>query len=295
MSYKAFNSFKRLFIALYNIDPDSKHIFGLKAELFVKDTLGRLNLPLFMNKILPQPGAKSRFIESDIILSSGKNIFCIEIKRLKGKVFFTKDGIIQENYKSFVRRYQGYRAKKIKNPIEQSRRFCSTLKRHLINKNTLFRNINFISIAAFSQEADISEIYSFENGILYIDDLIDFIEEKTRKDKEPYPWIIKELDSLKGFDVIVNRKRLPLSGFLKNDDFKCLTPKGIYSIPYSSVKNITIKRKPLLSSHDELEILFKDGSKKLITSIEGYVILDNFGKIQKHYLRNISEIFINSR
>jgi len=284
-----------VFISLKNINPDTKHIFGQKAELYVKNMLLQLNKPIFTNKILEHPKLKSRYIESDIILIWGNFVFCIEVKRLKGKIFASRNGIIQENYRPFTRRYQGYRAKTIKNPQKQSELFAKTLKRHLVNKDKRFLGVKFIPVAVFSHEADISEIHSLDDGILYIDELIEFIKTKAKNSYKEYEWIEKAIESLKGFDILINKNNLSIVGLVENEKFECTSKQGIFKIEISKIKQITVKRSSVFSVSDKIEINFKDGNKMSVLCYEGCIVLNAFSSIQKHFLRNIKKIYINSK
>ncbi len=289
------NRIKRVFLSLKNTDPDNRHIFGYKAEKYVEDMLLKAGMPVFSNKILKHPKLKSRYIESDIILYSGSSVFCIEIKRLKGKIFHSKDGIVQENYKPFARRYQGYRAKRIKDPKKQSGLFCNQLKKYLTNKSERFGHIRFIPVAVFSQEADISQIHSKQEGILYIDELIGFIKSHTKQNETEQERVVKELEKLKGFDIVINRKGLPVMGFIQNEIFECLCKNGVFSINFSSIKSIDIKRSSFLSAYDDITINLKNGQTEHKKCLEGHISFDSFGNKQKHFLRNINSIHINSR
>ncbi len=295
MNYGFLHRVKRVFLALKNINPDTKHIFGQKAELYVKNMLLQLNKPMFTNKILRHPKLKSRYIESDIILICGNFVFCIEIKRLKGKIFASKNGIIQENYKQFTRRYQGYRAKTIKNPQKQSQLFVKTLKRYLINKDKRFLSVKFIPVAVFSYEADISEIHSFDDGIIYINELKEFIKAKSQESHQEYEWIVKAIESLKGFDILINKNNLPLMGLIENDMLECTSKQGAFKADFSEIKQIIVKRNSVFSIGDELEIHFKNGNKAPVLCYEGCIVLNAFNGIQKHFLRNLNKIYINSR
>ncbi len=295
MGYGFSHRIKRVFLSFKNINPDTKHIFGQKAELYVKNMLLQLNKPLFTNKILKHPKLKSRYIESDIILIWSNFVFCIEIKRVKGKIFASKNGIIQENYKPFTRRYQGYRAKTIKNPQKQSQLFAKTLKSHLVNKDKRFLSVKFVSVSVFSYEADISEIHSFEEGILYFDELIEFIKAKTKDSHQEYEWIVKAVESLKGFDVLINKNNLPIMGLIENNTFECTGKQGFFKADFSEIKQIIIKRNSVFSIGDELEIHFKNGKKVSVLCYEGCIKFNAFNGIRKHFLRNLNKICINSR
>ncbi len=286
---------KRILLAFRNIDPDSKHNFGHMAEKYVRNMLLTTDMHIFTNKIIKYQKSKSRYIESDIILYSGNTVFCIEVKRLKGKIFSVGGSIVQEKHKSFEKRFHNYQAKKIKNPVTQSAFFTKTLKRHLMERDRRFKDITFLSVVVFSKEVDMSSVHDFDGGVLYIDELLEFIYKHTDKNVTNQDWVIRALDNLKGFDILINRNNLDILGLIVGDRFQCLGKNGAVSIPYSNIKSISITRKTFFSSFDSIEIIKKDGKTLSIPCYEGSVSINTFDEIQSHFLRNINRIYINSK
>lgn len=284
---------ERFFRLFYNIDPDGRHIFGQAGEEYAKNKLSHFGYHLFFNRILPHPKNPSRYIESDIIVYSDDYIFCIEVKRFRGKVFFTDGGIIQETHRAFERRYRGYRAKKIKDPMVQSTLFTKTLKYSLIGKDSRFKKIHFVPVVAFSEEADISSIHSFGDGILYVSELPDFIQSCLKKN-DKYEWVVKAFESLKGFDYIINRNGFTTMGIILNKNFECRSVDKVFSLPYAQIKKINVKRGGLFSKCDKITILKKNSEVENLCCMDGYILINIFGNKQKHFLKNILKAKIES-
>ena len=287
------NRIKRFLRLFHNLNPDGKHIFGQTGEEYIRMNLIRSGYNVFSNRILKHPKNNSVYIESDVIVYAGDCIFCIEIKRLKGKIFLSENGIIQERNERFERRYRGYRAKRIKSPMAQSELFTRTLKRRLIKKDSRFRGIRFVPVAAFSEEADISSIHSIEKGIVYFSELSDFIKNRAGI-KGNFKWVLEALSSLKGFDKIINKNKFIILGFIENENFKCQDAGGTISIPYAAIERIEIKRGGLFSEYDEVKIIKKNGEIENLCCVDGYILINVFKSKQKHFIRNLEEIIVQS-
>ncbi len=290
---KLFRRFLRLFST---VGSDPKRVFGTAGEEYVVGVLSSLGYCLFVNRIIPHPYKPHRYIESDVVVYSDSCVFCVEVKRYRGRVFKVEDGIVQETECKAYERGRGkvYRAKRLKDPMVQSRFFTRTLREMLVSQDDRFRRINFIPVVVFLEEADVSSIHSFERGVIYAYELPDFIRSHLRSGGS-YDWVVKALEGLKGFDVVVDRSGFGIKGLIVGDVFKCESRSGRVEENLSLVKLIEIMPGGLFSSCDKVRLTRKDGFKEEFCCVDGYVDIDVFGERRRYFLRNILSVVVNSR
>ncbi len=289
--------FKGLLAYLHNIDPDEKHIFGRGGEAYIKELLIKNKYKIYCNRIIENHRKKSHFLESDIILNKGNSIFVIEIKRMKGRIFRTDRGLIQEKIPAlnpFLKKLNPYEARTIKNPKDQAKHFTTALKKNLVQRDRRFLAVRFIPVAVFSNEADISDIYSFEDGIIYFSDLINFIEKNSSDNTSP-DWIDGDLKSLKGFDILINRNEREIMGIIVDSDFICTTKEEERKVSFRDIKNIKVKRGNIFSTYDNIIILLKSGEVLDLNCRSSTIRLNTFSSVQTHFLRNLIEVKVESK
>ena len=273
---------------------DEKHVFGRRGELFVKDMLIKNNYRVYCNRILKDEKAPN-FLEADIILCRDKTIFVIEIKRMKGKIFRTDEGLIQEKipyFNPFLKGFKPYEARKIK---DQAKRFTRALKKNLIQKDSRFLKIKFIPVVAFSNEADISDIYSFKEGIIYFSDLLNFIEKNSTSKICPN-WIENGLKTLKGYDIIINRANNEIIGIIMDSDFVCVTKENNKkTISFKHIKSIKTQKRSIFSSYVNLNIYKKNGEIVNLDCYKPTIRLNTFSSIQTYHIKNLIEVKIERK
>ncbi len=286
---------KRFLTYFKNIDPDDKHIFGRKGENYIKELLTKNNYTIYCNRIIKNQKNRFSFTETDVILSKGDSIFVIEIKRMKGRIFKTDKGLIQEKIPvANPLKFNPYNVRTMKNPLNQVKYFTVSLRKELIKKDKRFYNIKFIPVVVFSREADITDIYSFENGIIYFNDLIPFIEKHSSNKATP-SWILNELNLLKGFDIIVNRNGYEITGFIMDTVFICITKQKKVEIDFADIENIKVKRGNFLSVYDNVSILLKNKKTVNLKCRNAEITINTLSTLQTYSLKNLMEIKVESR
>ncbi len=289
------NIIKNFLTRFKNITPDDKHIFGRKGENYVRGLLIKNNYHIYCNRILKNQKSRFGFLETDIILSKGTTIFVIEIKRMKGRIFRTDKGLIQEKMPAASPlKFNPYNARVVKNPLNQVKYFTIALRKELTKKDKRFYNIDFIPVVTFSREADITDIYSFEKGIIYFDNLIPFIE-KYSSNKTTPSWILNELNLLKGFDIIVNRDGYEITGFIMDTDFTCITKEKKIEIDFADIENIKVKRGIFLSLYDNVSILLKNKKTINLKCKNTKITVNTLSTLHTYFLKNLTEIKVESR
>ncbi len=315
---------KRVFDALSSVELDEVSKYGAIGEKYAQGILSEDRWYTFFNRIIPHPQKKNAFLEADAIIYAEGNIFCVEIKRYKGRIYFpekyktvkVKKKFLLWNYETEESVFNGYDDSKIvkakegnygegvfykefPNPLKKTKYFIYNLKQYLSRIDDRFSRIYIIPIVGFSDtESDISGIHSVKDGIVYISEIPEVIK-YHRNEKfanSPSKWIINSLKNIPTWDLILTKTDECINGIIVDDEFKSETIDGrIYSIPYRDIDSISVSRKGMLSSHDDIRVLKINGESDTLSCVGGQVNFNRFGEHQTHKLRNINEIRIGTR
>jgi|GEM_PF-1177252 len=313
----------RVLDALSNIKQDEVSVYGAEGEEQAREFLAEEGYYSFFNRIIPHPQKRGAFLETDAIIYGEGNVFCVEVKRLKGKIYFpTKSKVVKVNKRFLFWNYEteevvadGYDTSRIvkakvgnygegmfykefANPLGKTRYYIHHLKQFLSVIDQRFSHLFIIPVVGFSDtESDISAIHSMEEGLVYISEIPEFIRQhrNERFAKLPSQWIVDGLGWVPTWDRILTRKNEWIQGVILDDTFRCTLPDGgVYSIPYSEVECIYVTRQGSLSDHDGLRILRVSGQTEVLKSSKGQVNIDKAGEHQIHKLRNINQIRIGT-
>ncbi|VVB94316.1 Nuclease-related domain protein [uncultured archaeon] len=313
----------RVFDALSNIELDEVSRYGAIGEEYAQSILSEDNCYTFINRIIPHPQKKTVFLEIDTIIYAEGNVFCVEIKNYKGKIYFPERYKTIEVEKKFLfwkystveSVFDGYDDSKIvkekegnygegvfymefSNPLKKTKYFIYHLKQYLSKFDSRFSHLYIIPIVGFSDtESDISAIHSVKNGMVYVSEIQEVIK-YYRNEKfanSPSTWIVNGLKKIPSWDIILTRKNERLYGIIIDDEFKFKTIDGIqHGIPYNDIVSIFVDRTGLLSAYDEIKVLSADGKSNTFSCVDGQVNLDRFGEHQIHKLRNINQIRVGT-
>src|SRR5579883_2078107 len=78
----------RAFQTLSTIELDEQSRFGALGELYAERLLDDEQGICLTNPIIPHPSKPGRFLESDFLLFTQGNLFCIEIKTYRGRISY---------------------------------------------------------------------------------------------------------------------------------------------------------------------------------------------------------------
>lgn len=250
------------------------------------------------NPILPAAGSLSHPLESDFLVYTQGNLFCIEVKNYKGRLWYANDAVTGKrilmrekigNYGEFIP------PESQRDPMRQMRTFIHHLKTRLVNMDGRFRGLYIIPVVAFSSASDISAIHAFEEGILSIRDLPAFFQTHAHSQfasKPPSRWIIEALQRLPRADVIVTSQRERFKGFLLDRDLCVQETTGQrYALPYASLRSVALQRDGFFSAYDTLTVEYANGQVQSLHCVKGSVRFQTLeGEQQMHPLRNVSLI-----
>jgi hypothetical protein len=315
----------RMFDTFSNIQQDEVSAYGAQGEEQALQFLTEQKYPVFLpNRIIPHPQKHGAFLETDAIIYAEGNVFCIEIKRYKGRMSFPprtkvvkiKKRFLFWHYEKEQTVFDGYDKsriikakdgnygegtfyKELPNPLEKTRYYIRHLKQFLKPFDQRFSHLFIIPVAAFSNDvSDISEIHSFEEGLIYVSDIPDFIR-MNRNEKfaaSPSQWIINGLRHVPSWDRILTRENEWMWGVISDNAFVCTLVNGRqYSIPYKEVMSISISRQGFFSDRDQVQITLTNGTVDHIEASTAQVNIEVGGERQTHKLRNINQICIGTQ
>ncbi|MGB9591742.1 MAG: nuclease-related domain-containing protein [Candidatus Kryptoniota bacterium] len=309
--------------ALSNIEQDEVSTYGAEGEEQALGFLVEEGYYSFFNRIVPHPQKRGAFLETDAIIYGEGNVFCVEIKRLKGRIYFPPKSKVVRVKKRFLfwdyeteetvsdgydtsrivkakdgNYGEGVFYKEFANPLGKTRYYIHHLKQFLTRIDQRFSRLFIIPVVGFSDtESDISAIHSLEEGLVYISEIPEFIRRHRdeRFANSPSQWIVDGLRQVPTWDRILTRKNEWIQGIILDNAFSCISPDGrVYSIPYSEVECIYITRQDAFSDHDDVRILRVGGQTEVLMSSKGQVNMDKAGEHQIHKLRNINQIRIGT-
>jgi len=315
----------RMFDTFSNVQQDEVSAYGAQGEEQALQFLTEQKYPVFLpNRIIPHPQKKGAFLETDAIIYAEGNVFCIEVKRYKGKISFPsktkvvkiKKRFLFWHYETKQTVFDGYDKSRIvkakegnygegtfykefPNPLEKTRYYIRHLKQFLSSFDRRFSSLFIIPVAAFSDDvSDISEIHSFEEGLIYVSDIPNFIRanRNERFAASPSQWIIDGLRNVPSWDQILTRENEKMWGVIPEDVFVCTLIDGKkYSIPYKEIISISVNRQGFFSDRDYVQITRTDGTVDHIEVSTAQVNLETGGERQTHKLRNINQICIGTQ
>jgi hypothetical protein len=250
------------------------------------------------NPMLPAADSLNHPLESDFLIYTLGNLFCIEVKNYKGRLWYADNAVTGKrilmrqkvgNYGEFIP------PEEQRDPARQVRTFIHHLKTRLVSMDGRFRGLYIIPVVAFSPRSDISAIYSLEDGLISIRDLPTFFRMHAHPrfaDRLPAPWIREALQQLPRADVIVTSQRERFKGFLLDRELRFQDAVGQeYTLPYANIRSVALQRDGLFSAYDVLMIEDANGQRQSLRCAKGNVRFQTLeGQQQIHHLRNINLI-----
>lgn len=279
----------------------------------------------YYNRLVPDYSKKNKYFEIDAIIYAAGNVFCVEIKRYKGKISYVpKYKMVKEKKK--ILWFEFEREKKVvdgldksriikekvgnynedtfykefTNPIKKTIFFIKRMKEFLSGYDKRFKSLFIIPVVCFvDDEADISDIHSFEEGLIYVSELQQFINmhKNDNFDKMSSEWIIDGLNKLPTWDKIITSSKEELNGVLENDEvvFEARDKSKIY-LKYRDIKRMTFKNIGLIfSPYSEVTVYKKDNSTSVYEVVSGDIVFNRFGERQIHKIVNISAIMVGTK
>ena len=312
-----FQRITRAFHTLSTIELDEQSRFGALGELYAEQILDDGQAICINNPIMPHPTKPGLFLESDFLIYTQGNLFCVEIKRYKGRLYypprervgqispprgplshpplqgFDDSIIIQEKVGNYG---EGIFLKEHRNPLRKTRYFIHHLKDYLCTIDARCKKVYIIPVVGFSELADISAIYDIEAGMISTSQLPTFFERHSgpAAAAPPPSWLRSALYRVPTWDLILTTRNEWINGVITDHELLFQgTDRHGYRLPYRTLHTVALQRGGLFSAADQLTITDVRGHVSSYRSVGGEVHLRRFGgESQAHQLRNVSQIVI---
>lgn len=312
----------RAFNTLSSAEADDRTRFGALGEEYAGKIIDHEQGTFSVsNPIIPHPTRPGLFLEGDFLVYTQGNLFSVEIKNYKGRISYPqrlREVITKKRWLLFFSRTivqqipDGYDDSKIlqekpgkygegtfvkehSNPLKKNRYFIHHLKQYLTRIDPRFKNLYIIPVVGFGDYADISEIYSFEQGLIEIKAIPTFFDKHANPRFNGYipDWIFDGLQRIPTWDKVLTNTDQLINGILEDEILTFTdTDKKQHKIPYSMIDTVNISRKAGLAEYDDVLIVFVGGKKQRFTSVKGIVRLEHFGDHQSHELRHLKKIIV---
>lgn len=305
---------------LFNFRSTHEHTgqeqYGKEGEGIVQKHLEESHIFAVFERISPQNEKDKPFREIDAIIFDRGILCCVEIKRYKGSIEFTESRPLNPNHRSegaednrpeFEKFYkikvtkegkygEGTFEKVHSNPKLRVKSFLYHFEAYLKKINSPLTGETFHNLLVFIRgDSDITAIHSLEDGIIYHDEITDYIElkSKSKKSKFDSKTIKESLSSLPTWDTVTTRDGQDFYGVLKNDGFTCsLKDSRSLIVPYAITDKITIKHKSRFSP-DELSFV-SEGKENSYKISNGVIPLYRFGYTDYFKTNSIKKIVMGA-
>lgn len=290
--------FRKAWDALFAIELSPKERFGFGAEAILQQILNK-NYLAFYNRILKSPYNKKHFLEIDAIVYHNNTIFCIEIKNYKGTIYYAAN-FNGDNFDSYKNnkiiqlktdRHFNQTFKELPNPLDKTKFFAKQLKEYLEHLDKRFLTVKFQSVVVWlASVTNIENIYSFEDGLIYLSQLTDFMEKKSQKNQNN-TWTIEYLEKLPAFDEIITASNQHIHGILLGNTLKCQEPQ--HDLNLKDIKSIDFTHK-LTRCKSKVTVNYANSHHIEFECKKITINLDKFGTHQKHRFFNVKKIIIGT-
>jgi hypothetical protein len=309
--------------ALSNADTDGIDRGGMLGEQYAETIIDDGQNGCYVrNPMIPHPRKPGIFLETDFLVYRQGNLYCVEVKNFKGRVYypahyrtvFLEQGwfifkrrvpqVVMDgyDYSKMVQLKMGQRGegpvpREMPNPILKTQRYIEDLKRYLYRVDARLLSLPIYPVLAFSEKADISAIYQFDAGIMYISQLQHFFEKYGRPEfsRSPAPWIQQSLRRLPTWDLVLTSGNKWFNGILTDREFRFQATDGRWhAIPYAQISSIEVQREMAFSSaYDCICVTNVNGAQQSFPCIGGQIHLKRFkGEQQVHNISNVSKLIV---
>jgi len=302
---------------------DGRSLFGALGEEYASQFLdGPSIVSRVINPIIPGSDQRRNPFESDFLVYTQGNLFCVEVKRYKGRITYAQassHSALGEYGRSHPRSFVQKNANNIDdskivqektgnygeslpprthpNPLRKTKAFIRVLKDYLVdNIDPRFRTLFVIPVVAFVEEADISAIHSFDTGMIYVRELPAFFQRCAHPTfaRNPSRWVAEGIQKLPTSDLVVTTNGDPFKGFI-TDQMLIFKRKdgGVEQLPYQNIRAVWMQRTWLFSDFDKMTVFFSQGHFQEFECASGVIHVTSFsGERQTHKLRNVNKIVV---
>lgn len=273
------------------------------------------------NPMIPHPRKPGIFLETDFLVYMQGTLYCVEVKNFRGRVYYParyRTVFVEKGWFIFKRhvpqvildgydyskmvqqkmgdREEGLVTREMPNPIHKTQRYIDDLKRYLYRIDARLAVLPIYPVLAFTEKADISAIYNFDAGIMYVSQVRTFFEKYRHPafSRSPAPWIQQALRRLPTWDLIQTSNEEWFNGILADSDFCFRATDGhLHRLPYTQIHSIEVYRAGNFSGYDSITVTYVNGSQQSFQCAVGEIRLNRFKGTQQVYkLRNVSKLIV---
>jgi hypothetical protein len=279
--------FIRLFQTNRASELEARDLAGIAGEQYAAKFLDRTVVAAYVaNPMLPHPNNGQKYLETDLLVYAAGTLFCVEVKNYRGVISHVLGDPTQIVQQKNGRYGEAIPEKFHQNPLRQAKGFVFHLKTYLAAQvDPRFKNLFIVAVAAFVRNADtnISRIWNFGEGIIYVDDLPQFFQAKgnPRFAARPSRWIVEGLDRVPRPDVIETVAGDQLRGFVMHPDLALdVGEERPLLVPFQEIREVRLSR-GRFSDSDRVEITLNRGEtivhqaaagKIRMRTLDGYVV-----------------------
>jgi hypothetical protein len=270
---------------------DERTLVGVLGEEHATEIIQNLNPPSHVTNAVIPARSGYRPCETDHIVYLGGTVFVVEVKNYKGKLTWA-DTARKNLLQSKTGRYGEFIEPKLcKNPVLQARGFIHPAKEYLSRADRRFERLRIEPVGAFTRNADIDAIRSFEDGVVYIEDLPELFT-RRRNDRfadRPSTWIVQGLAALPRLDVVRTREGQLFRGFFQGQHLEYRgTDRREYGWEWARIGWVYLERAGMFSSHDKVVVQLRAGQRVESEAVQGVVSLVSLdGQLTQHMLSNL--------
>lgn len=315
-----FDRLTRAFSTLSHVELDDRAKIGALGEQYAAQVIHEGEGSWVRNPIIPHPTKPGYMLETDFLVYTKGNLFCIEIKNYKGRIsyapryrtaqvgqrgFFGSQYVVQNAFDGYdesrilqekMGNYgEGTFTKEYPNPLKKTKNYIHHLKNYLSTIDGRFQRLYIIPVVGFADHTDIRPIHSFEKGMVYVSEIPTFFEGHVHPKfaTNPSPWIIEGLRKLPTWDLILTTNNEWMNGIIQGRE---LTFRGVdgrmYALPYAAIHSISLQRTGFFSAYDQMTVHYMNGGTQVFQCVSGEIHLRRIGEQQVHQLRNVNSIIV---
>ena len=195
---------------------------------------------------IDQRGYVTGYRESDFLVYTQGTVFCIEVKNYAGTILPGYDAT------KIVQMKPGRRGgppveRVYSHPLRKTKSFISLLKKYIRRVEPRFQGLFIIPVVCFSSQADIRAVSNFQDGMIQIEHLPQFILQHRNEQfaARPTPWITETiLHKIPNWDRVQILNGEWINGILVEPHLTFFGPDGRPYIlaHYTVIKEITWQR-----------------------------------------------------
>ena len=272
---------------------DPRILAGVQGEEYATEIIRSTNPHCHVpNAIAPSVRPGGWVCETDHIVLSEGTIFVVEVKNYKGRLLWADDKRSNLLQIKSGRYGESIAPKILKNPALQARAFIPPAKQYLsLVCDRRFEHLRIEAVGAFTRNADISAIHSFDDGLNHVDELPALfpMRRKERFANKPSGWIVAGLEALPRLDVVRTAEGHHFRGFLQGSHLQYRDPEQKeYGWEWRQIEWIYLERSGVFSSCDKVILQLRSGRRVESQAVQGLVrVLNLEGRMSEHKLSNL--------